>query len=509
MAPEGGYMHMKTNRTPILLLPLAIILSSCIHDDYPTIMYTHGRDPISFRVSEEPATKSQDLTSTTITSFRVFGYYTQGAFNAATSTPDFMYNVQATGSNGAGFNYTPEKYWPSGTNNRLSFIAYAPSDASVTVTSVTRPGLPQLTYTTESDTENQKDFLVSAFVPDLTEPPGGQVTFQFSHILSSITFQAALTAGATQNITIKEISITSFKTAVYDMTTQSWGSHNNSGTTNLTLNQTVNSTTPAEIVGADFKLIPQALTNASISIRYRVQGENEDLTETIPASSIGTSWLQGNRYNYIISISDEVISLTVSPDTIVLGAENAANMTADISVASNANWTISSPPAWLSVSPMSGSGNTTVTLTALTSNTGSSERSTTLTISTTGISHNIYITQNYKITNETLQGIQDMGGKRYEDENVIVDLTAASDGIFGQYFTVWGTVNLTFEAKNGKKITNITFNYQRSPRSVTPDVGTYSGTSWTGNAEKVTLTVVAPTGLLSYAAIRGITISYD
>jgi hypothetical protein len=63
--------------------------------------------------------------------FGVFGYYCDGKPYSETSIPDFMYNQKVSG---AGWTYTPIKYWPnefgdnaiSDNQDRLTFFAYAP-----------------------------------------------------------------------------------------------------------------------------------------------------------------------------------------------------------------------------------------------------------------------------------------------------------------------------------------------------------------------------------------------
>ncbi|MGD0591269.1 MAG: endo-1,4-beta-xylanase [Bacteroidota bacterium] len=84
-------------------------------------------------------------------------------------------------------------------------------------------------------------------------------------------------------------------------------------------------------------------------------------------------------------------TLSVSTTSLSVGA--AANSTGSFSVTSNTSWTVSSNQTWLTVSPISGSNNGTVTVTAQ-QNTGTSTRSATVTVSATGAtSQTVTVTQ--------------------------------------------------------------------------------------------------------------------
>ena len=68
----------------------------------------------------------------------MFDYYhgtenhsTVGTFGEA-STADYMYNQEVEYS--SDWEYSPIKYWPNNTNDRLSFMAYAPYQAEISAT---------------------------------------------------------------------------------------------------------------------------------------------------------------------------------------------------------------------------------------------------------------------------------------------------------------------------------------------------------------------------------------
>lgn len=510
--PSGSSGSGRTLRNILAGGAAALLLLSCsVKDDLGELPgdLLYGDAPLEFSLGA-PATRSQDLTTSTVTSFSVFGYYTRSPFNSATAVPNYMFDTHVSGSLLSGFTYTPLKYWPNTPTDRLSFIAFAPADAYVSLPSASSAGLPDITYSTASTATAQDDFLVSDFIGNLSpSSKGSPVVFTFRHVLADVSFRAKLAAGVTRNATISAISVTSDLTGVYSTSSQEWTSTSGSGAASASVSQTVSSSSPTDVTGADFKLVPQSLSGVSVTVTWRLQGDASDRTTTVSGTDLGSMWEKGTTYTYVIEISEDgpVATLTVTPDTIVLGAEVAANRTASFDIETSGAWTVTGAPSWLTVSPASGTDDGTVTLTAGT-NTGDSERTATLTVTAGALTRSVYVTQNYKLTNEELSGISDMGGSVYEDENIVVDLSAASDGILGKYFTVWGTKTLVFTAKDGRHITKITFSYQRTPGSVTPDTGTYSGTSWTGNAETVNLTM-STSGLLGYAAIKSITVSFD
>jgi hypothetical protein len=85
-------------------------------------------------------------------------------------------------------------------------------------------------------------------------------------------------------------------------------------------------------------------------------------------------------------------SLTVSTTELTIEAQ--ASSTANFNITSNIAWTVSSSESWLSASTTSGTGNTSITLTAE-ANPNTAERTATITVSGSGVeSKTIAVTQN-------------------------------------------------------------------------------------------------------------------
>jgi lysophospholipase L1-like esterase len=101
--------------------------------------------------------------------------------------------------------------------------------------------------------------------------------------------------------------------------------------------------------------------------------------------------LLGESINLNLFVVNNVTNLSVAPTSINIAA--AANSTGAFNVASNTSWNVSNNQSWLTVNPVSGSNNSTVTITAQ-QNTGSTARSATVTVSGSGVTaQNVTVTQ--------------------------------------------------------------------------------------------------------------------
>ncbi len=120
----------------------AAMFAACSSDDGLTSQTTDKQEtaqvPVDFGVYVNRGTTRagqsgviNNATTLQTPGFGVFAYYTDGKPYSETSTPDFMYNQQVSGS---GWTYSPLKYWPnefgqtaiSDNQDRLTFFAYAP-----------------------------------------------------------------------------------------------------------------------------------------------------------------------------------------------------------------------------------------------------------------------------------------------------------------------------------------------------------------------------------------------
>jgi hypothetical protein len=155
-------------------------------------------------------------------SIGVYAYYHDNTTWSAAAVPNFMWNQQATClEKGGNFSYSPLKYWPNESEDKLSFMAYFPytdvnaadpeSAESPTKTGLTPlmansdAGLPSFRFTVKETADDQVDFLVSELLPDLPNgtsavSPGNpddrstltvtdRVRFLFHHMTSKVEFR--------------------------------------------------------------------------------------------------------------------------------------------------------------------------------------------------------------------------------------------------------------------------------------------------------------------------------
>ena len=214
-----------------VLVLASVFAGSCVKQGPEGDGWTQlgGDVPITFGTSVTgPATRTYTQLSSICTSFRVFAFYQAGVvsddpatrytgswedFRTKQWTPDFMYNQTVTWSTDH-WTYSPVKYWPNNAENTISFWAYAPADATVTLYKSgtntlygnTTPGLPSVMFTVPSTADC--DFMVSRFdmvknstenpdyptyfTQDLSKPAlGDGVNFLFDHALCKVSVQAA------------------------------------------------------------------------------------------------------------------------------------------------------------------------------------------------------------------------------------------------------------------------------------------------------------------------------
>lgn len=293
---------------------------------------------ISFDVEAENKpllTKGSLVTIETLTNFGVFGYHTgKYNFDGNLSTPNHMYN-QRVFKSGTGWDYTPHKYWPSESGEKLSFFAYAPhSDEKsptngIVVSSDLGTGTPFLIYTMPPDVSNQPDLLVS--VPQIDRMKSDfKVKFEFEHALAYVGFSLQGNNAKVRSISIKGI-VTSGRLSMDSDASQKWselsdvntssiyyaGINHDTGKEYITVNGQMFSdetmvpdgvTPPGRYVmdtNGYLMVIPQILPNdAELIVTYE-DGSTDGSIKTIKISPTGspTEWLRGKPYIYNIILN--------------------------------------------------------------------------------------------------------------------------------------------------------------------------------------------------------------
>ena len=146
----------------ITQLLTVLLLAGCSQNEITEIS-PEANPAVGFSVFTGTQTKGTitDNTGTTgiqTTGFGVLAYYTGtddfGSGSHASPTPNFMWNQKVEYKSSA-WSYTPLKYWPNTTDEKISFFAYAPyadtqsaasSSNGIELTAATASGYPKITF---------------------------------------------------------------------------------------------------------------------------------------------------------------------------------------------------------------------------------------------------------------------------------------------------------------------------------------------------------------------------
>ena len=264
-------------------------------------------------------------------SIGVYAYYHDGstwdadeAYNTANPEapkrliPNFMWNQQATClEKGGNFSYSPLKYWPTESDDKLSFIAYFPytdvaadpeSAESPTKTGLTPlmanddAGLPSFRFTVKESADEQVDFLLSELLPNLPNgtsavSPGSpddrstltvtdRVRFLFHHMTSKVEFRIVAATEVRKDIAhflLKSFSVSNLYrdgklTPAYntstDETSYAWSEQSAKHGTSPAY------TFPLKTL-TGYLMMPQTLSNdVKLSISYDVTFKSDGTTYT-------------------------------------------------------------------------------------------------------------------------------------------------------------------------------------------------------------------------------------
>lgn len=195
----------------------ALLIAGCSQNEV-TEVSPDAHPAVGFGVYTGANTRGVDMTTESMKDvptdadkyggFGIMGYYTgQNTFEnvKTTVTPSFMHNQMVEWKNNA-WTYSPVKYWPNRSGDKISFFAYAPYEsnwqngtkAGVSLSPATEAGIPYIDFTLKNKDNLKKMVdLVVADKRDMTYTPenGGKVSFQFEHTLSRVSFQAKLGDG--------------------------------------------------------------------------------------------------------------------------------------------------------------------------------------------------------------------------------------------------------------------------------------------------------------------------
>ena len=191
---------MRKNLYLGLIACAALTMTGCSNDEVSYDSPKQEAQPIQFGtyVGRDVQGRASVETTATIATkgFGVFAYYNGTANHDNSDTPNFMYNQHVTSIDGSSWTYTPVKYWPNNTGDKVSFFAYAPYSTggsnNITLDAVTSMRIPQITFKVNNTVQSQTDLLYA----DQTNPTynlikqiiGDKITFKFQHALARIGF---------------------------------------------------------------------------------------------------------------------------------------------------------------------------------------------------------------------------------------------------------------------------------------------------------------------------------
>ena len=189
---------------------------------------TSQMKPIAFRSYTAEPTRSSAVYSAENginagQSIGIYAYYHDHTTWSNAAVPNFMWNQKATClTKGTDFEYSPLKYWPNESNDKVSFIAYFPytvespgqtdtpaypanATGLQTLLANSASGLPTFNFTVKESADDQVDFLLTELLPNLPNGTNGvspssaddrsgltvtdHVRFLFHHMTSKVEFR--------------------------------------------------------------------------------------------------------------------------------------------------------------------------------------------------------------------------------------------------------------------------------------------------------------------------------
>ncbi len=189
-------------------------------------------------------------------------------------------------------------YFWTGRNEKLSFFAYAPYNATgLQLPSNTTVGDPIITFTSNENVTQQHDLLVGN-LKDIAGNTNSTITMHLKHALTALTFNIGgssatsggdfpMLPGTIKKITIKNI----YKTAKYNLNTDTWSDYSNKGdlVINMSLKQDGSEGTIVTNGANTFMLIPQPV-NEDVVITVNFNDDLSDAhTPRVLTATLGTN----------------------------------------------------------------------------------------------------------------------------------------------------------------------------------------------------------------------------
>ncbi len=232
-----------------------------------------------------------------------------------TAAPNFMWNQEVTYSDG--WKYSPLKYWPTMTDDRLSFFAYAPyaataGDHGITVAAKDATSAwSTLLFEVNNDVAKQIDFVADVAIDEKHNQTGNDasarnaVNFNLKHELSRLGFTVKLDESITSKdnesaVVIKSVKLNQggefYKSAKY-----TWANVNQTGTPAADSRGTWSE--PVSATEA-FDFVNSFNTNLTAATKvWEVVGPAYTADALVITNNTQTPLLDTNQYFFLIPVS--------------------------------------------------------------------------------------------------------------------------------------------------------------------------------------------------------------
>lgn len=178
----------------------ALTVTSCSNDEVMDAALQQEAKAIQFStyLGRDVETKGAELTTDGLQGadkgFGITAYYSGNGnwlSHKGFAIPNFMYNQQVKyNASENKWEYAPIKYWPTTSNDKISFFAYAPyNDSKFTISGKGNTGAPIITVNQGVDVETMVDFVAVAML-DVVKPNDNTVSLHLKHEMSRLNLQA-------------------------------------------------------------------------------------------------------------------------------------------------------------------------------------------------------------------------------------------------------------------------------------------------------------------------------
>ncbi len=241
-----------------------------------------------------PITGTGDLNS-----FGVYAFY----YKTADASPMTFFSNEAAVKTGGTWTTTTPYYWPTVQGSTLTFRAMAGMDAQgvTAAPSASAPGELEIAYTVPSQASAQSDLMLAT--TGRLNTPGQPVQLQFKHLCAAVKF---VFGNEMQPGTLKSISLSGIKDR--GRFTTEWNEITGDATFTINVDKaTSESVTAGEAITTDnntLMMLPQQLgDNATLTVVFEDNFTGRE--RTMSASLKGQTWRQGKTTVYHIGITPD------------------------------------------------------------------------------------------------------------------------------------------------------------------------------------------------------------